>query len=296
MGLFKLTYKVKHSGLAGRSPNAILNLDLAEVRELVRLVQRTIAILSELDLQAATLNKIHKSTGIPRATLLRILGALIDEGLVRRSVGQGIYSLTHKTKNLGHAASELDNLAECAADLLRAHASVVKWPTDVLMLHANQPCLVVAETNRPRSPFPVKLHRIGRTVPLLLSAAGRTYLAYLSDTRRDTLLRRLIRSSRGQPASDTSIEDLSHSLTDVRAKGYGTRSRYYRGGEFASGNVEHDGLLALAVPVFKDGSVFAVANTQWDSSAYGEEKFAEKYLDHQLTLAVAISEKYSKIS
>ena len=80
----------------------------------------------------------------------------------------------------------------------------------------------------------------------------------------------------------------------MRAKGYGTRSLYFRGGEFATGNVEHDGLLALAVPIFKNGSVFAIANTQWDSSAYREEEFSEKYLKHQLALASDISNTISK--
>ena len=260
---------------------------------MARLVQRTIAILSELDLQTATLSEIHKNTGIPQATLLRILDVLIAEGLVRRSVGHGTYALTHKTKNLGAAVSEQDHLAECAADLLRAHASVVKWPTDVLLLHATQPYLVVAETNRPRSPFPVKPHRIGRTIPLLPSAAGRTYLAYLSDARRDALLRRLMRSSRRQPGPHASLENLSESVAAIRAKGYGTRSQYFRGGEFASRSLEQDGLLALAVPIFKGSSVFAVANTQWDSSAYREEEFSQTYLESQLALARAISERIS---
>lgn len=258
---------------------------------MARLVRRAIAILSELDLQAATLSEIHKNTGVPQATLLRILDVLIAEGLVRRSVGNRTYALTHKTKNLGGGVSEQDHLAECAADLLRAHASVVKWPTDVLLLHASQPCLVVAETNRPRSPFPVKPQRIGRTVPLLPSAAGRTYLAYLSDTRRNALLRRLMRSSCRQTAPDASLENLGESLAAVRAKGYGTRSQYFRGGEFAARSLEHDGLLALAVPIFKEGSVFAIANTQWDSSAYREKEFSQKYLDSQLTLARAISDR-----
>lgn len=261
---------------------------------MVRLVHRTVAILSELGNRSATLSELNKCTGMPQSTLFRILDALIAEGLVRRSVSEGKYRLTHKTKSLGSMVSEQDFLAECASELLREHATVVKWPTDVLMIHPSDPCLVVAESNRPKSPFPVKPNRIGRTVPLLPSAAGRTYLAYLSDDRREMLLRKLLRKARPEGANTESIKTLLESLEIVRSKGFGTRSQFFRGGDFTSSSIEQDGLLALAVPIFLGGKVFAVANAQWTSTAYREEEFSTKYLAKQLALADAISKELSK--
>jgi len=259
-----------------------------------RLVRRTVTVLSIVSSKPVSLTELYDQTGIHRSTLLRILNALISEELVRRSSGDGKYRVTHKVRNWGQRLSASDHLAEVACELLKAHAEAVKWPTDLLMLHPQHPCLVVIETNRPQSPFPVKLNQIGHTVPLLPSAAGRTYLAFLSEKKRESMLHRLLGRARTTLGQTEKYEELQSDLQAVNERGFGNRARFFRGGNYRDERSERDGLLAQAVPVFHNDSVVAVVNTQWNSKAHNEEEFSTLYLSKQIDLAGFISAKLSK--
>jgi len=261
---------------------------------MTRLVHRTVSVLTALSDGAATLHELHNRTQIHRTTLLRILEALAEEGLVRRTVGEGKYQLRHKVRRWGQKLTSGDLIAEAADDLLPAYADRVKWPTDVLLRHPRLPCLIVTETNRPKSPFPVKPNQVGHSVPLLPSAAGRTYLAFLDETRRRALLDRIVGEGRTAYGRRATYDELKLELDEIRARGFGTRARYFRGGDYRDDTTEQDGLLAMAVPVFRRDQVVAVVNTQWSAKAHNEADFAKRYLAQQLDLAAQIGERLSQ--
>lgn len=75
----------------------------------------------------------------------------------------------------------------------------------------------------------------------------------------------------------------------IKKRGFGTRAGAFRGGDYLGETVEHDGLLALAVPVLYKKSVVAVINSQWNSKAHDESEFAERYLSKQTELAKSIA-------
>lgn len=258
---------------------------------MTRLVHRTVRVLSALSDSAATLHELHLRTQIHRTTLLRILEALAEEDLVRRTSGEGKYQLRHKVRQLGQRLTPGDLIAETAADLLPGYAESVKWPTDVLLRHPRLPCLIVTETNRPKSPFPVKPNQVGHSVPLLPSAAGRTYLAFLAEARRRVLLDRIIGKGRAAYGRRTTYEELKLEFDEIRARGYGTRARFFRGGDYHDDTSEQDGLLAMAVPIFRRNQVVAVLNTQWSAKAHDEADYAKRYLARQLELAEQISNR-----
>lgn len=262
---------------------------------MTRLVHRAFSVLRALSDGPASLNSLHHETKLHRTTLLRILEALIEEGVVRRAIGGDTYHITHNVKNLGRNITPPDLLAEAASEHLRAYTTVVKWPTDVLHLHPKHPCLVVTDTNRPKSPFPVKPNRIGRKVPLLPSAAGRAYLAFTMKSERDRLLRKAKRPGYSGTSPSFKPEILEEELRHVRQQGYGTRSETFRGGDFLSKTVGNDGLLALAVPIFNGPHILAVLNTQWNAKAYDETGFSARYLSLQTELADAISQDFQRL-
>lgn len=242
------------------------------------------------------MNRLHERTGLHRATLLRILDALIQEGMVRRAVGGDTYHLKHCVKLLGRKISKTDLLAEAASEHLQKYSSLVRWPTDVLHLHPTQPCLVVAETNRPGSPFPVKPNQIRHTVPLVPSAAGRAYLAFMKKSRRELLLRKAERLGYFLQSPHIQAAQLEKELDAVRERGYGTRADFFRGGDYLEKRIENDGLLALAVPVLNGSELIAVLNTQWNAKAYDEAGFSSRYLAGQMELAAAIAADFQRLA
>ncbi len=262
---------------------------------MARLVHRAFAVLRALNESPANLNRLHEQTDLHRATLLRILDALIQEGMVRRAIGGDTYHLKHCVKLLGRKISKTDLLAEAASEHLQSYSSLVRWPTDVLHLHATQPCLVVAETNRPGSPFPVKPNRIRHTVPLVPSAAGRAYLAFMKKSRREHLLRKAERLGYFLQSPHIKPGHLEKDLEAVRQKGYGTRADFFRGGDYLEKRIENDGLLALAVPVLNGTDLIAVLNTQWNAKAYDEAGFSSRYLAGQIELAAAIAADFQRL-
>ncbi|WP_323765806.1 IclR family transcriptional regulator domain-containing protein [Marinovum sp.] len=263
---------------------------------MTRLVHRTVAVLTALSDKTSTLHELHLRTGIHRTTLLRILEALAEEGLVRRTADGGQYQLRHAIRQWGRKLTFRDRIVEVAGDLLPAYAERVKWPTDVLLLHPSLPCLIVVETNRPKSPFPVKLNHVGHSVPLLPSAAGRTYLAFAPETRRRSLLDRIISDGRPSSGLPPNLDALQRDLDEIRERGFGTRVRFFRGGDYRHDSKEHDGLLAMAVPVHRRDRLVAVVNTQWSAKAHNEAEFAKRTLAQQTELARCIEAEIGQAS
>ncbi|MEQ3626688.1 MAG: helix-turn-helix domain-containing protein [Celeribacter sp.] len=261
---------------------------------MTRLVQRTVAVLSALDEQPSSLHELHLRTEIHRTTLLRILEALVEEGVVGRSSGAGKYRLRHKVRQWGRKLTTRDIIAEAAEALLPAYAERVKWPTDVLLRHPRLPCLIVIETNRPSSPFPVKPNQVGHSVPLLPSAAGRTYLAHLPEPRRRALFDRIVGKARPDFGKPTTYDDLQAETSEIRRQGFGTRARFFRGGDYSEDITEQDGLLAMAVPVLCQSKLVAVVNTQWSGKAHNVAAFADRYLALQQDLARRLGDKIAE--
>ena len=138
-------------------------------------------------------------------------------------------------------------------------------------------------------------NRIRHTVPLVPSAAGRAYLAFMKKSRREHLLRKAERLGYFLQSPHIKPGHLEKDLEAVRQKGYGTRADFFRGGDYLEKRIENDGLLALAVPVLNGTDLIAVLNTQWNAKAYDEAGFSSRYLAGQIELAAAIAADFQRL-
>ena len=90
----------------------------------------------------------------------------------------------------------------------------------------------IRETTRTRSPFLLEQERIGWKVNWLLSGVGRAYLAFCPAKERQRVVNLLRSSSRPEDRLAREPERLNAILSEVRARGYGTRDPIHVGGHY----------------------------------------------------------------
>ncbi|MCP5368637.1 MAG: IclR family transcriptional regulator [Hyphomicrobiales bacterium] len=181
-----------------------------------------------------TMAALADATGLPRASLHRIVGLLTDEGFLRTEPGgRGLIGgprllrLARRTQAsapaMGHRhgilavvareVGETFNIAVPAGDGMRYHDRVeTEWPL--------------------RHQLP-----IGSQVPLHCTASGKLYLSSLPRRERDKLLS-VLPLERHTPKTMTTAAELGPALDEIRRTRCGVDDE-----EFI------DGMVALAVPI-----------------------------------------------
>jgi IclR family transcriptional regulator, mhp operon transcriptional activator len=104
----------------------------------VQSVQRALALLTELNRQrVASVGELHRRTGLPKPTIVRLLETLIAEGFAASDSRLGGYQVTSKVAALNsgfHGAPMVIEAARpWAIDLTRK----LKWPAAVAVLQEN---------------------------------------------------------------------------------------------------------------------------------------------------------------
>lgn len=188
-----------------------------------------------------TVTEISRETGLPMATVHRLLGTLIEWGGVERN-GRGRYRLSMHVWRLGACAPEARALRDIAMpfleDLREATHEVVHMAvldgTEVLYLEkltSKQPVTVIS--------------RVGRRLPLHATGPGKVLLAYSGPE----LVDRVIAAGLRPITSSTIVTErqLRSALAEIR-----------RTGLAVSRNEMTDGSSSVAAPVFgADRSVVA---------------------------------------
>ncbi len=187
----------------------------AEDRDGLRTLSRTSVLLRELAQSdtAMPLAKLAPLTGLHRATVHRLLGALVVEGLVDQTP-QG-YVLGHQLWLLGVAAARRFDLGRIAAPALHM---VAEATTDVALLavRTGDRARCVARVEGSHAILPMAI-RVGTERPLGCSANALAILAALPDTEVARIIAR-----EGDRAGFPTFD-----ATYLRDKVAETRARHY---------------------------------------------------------------------
>ena len=98
----------------------------------VNVVLRALQILRALNRQpVTTVDALHKHTGLPKPTIVRLLQTLESDGLVRRAPQYGAYHLTSEVKALASGYHSEPRVVEAAAAPAEALTQDLKWPIAV---------------------------------------------------------------------------------------------------------------------------------------------------------------------
>jgi IclR family acetate operon transcriptional repressor len=223
-----------------------------------RAVVRAISVLKALgrSANAPGVTELGSATGLSKATVFRLLGALEIEGMVSREEPSGAYRLGPEIISLGACAlSTTDLHASAHPELFRLAAESGETATLEILSGAE---VVVLDEVQGRFLFGA-MPEIGRSWPLHATSTGKVLLA-LSDPPPS-----ISRLARFTPRTITSKAALERELTRIRRNGYAT----------AVDELE-PGLVAIAAPVRNHaGDVVATLSINGPRSRLGPKRRRE---------------------
>ena len=233
-------------------------------RQSVRAVAIGASLLSTLGKFAgnATLSELAAAAHLPLSKAHRYLRALVDSAFVEQDAATGNYRLGSEALALGLAALAGIDLVALATPLIAALSALVN-ETIVLSIWANHGATVVHVKEPPRRVTVVT--RIGSVLPLLTSATGLVFAAYLPAEEIEAMKSAEIGAmAPARGAAKPAAALLAKRLRDVRANGVAAVQSLF-----------FPGIDAIAAPVFAaNGRVAAVITvlgptTSFDASTDG---------------------------
>lgn len=249
-------------------------------------LERGLEVLRSLEeYRGQSLADLHRQTGMPKSSLLRILNTLEKAGYAWKAISDSQYRRSISLASRKRSDELTTLISEIAAPFLSQLRQKVLWPSDILVVRDCQ--LELGESSRRQSNLGVTLYEIGARVDMILSAPGRAYLAFCSPEERDAVLLRI--EANPSPIA-RSRQVLQHELSDILAQtrrcGYGSRDAQF-GGRNVDIDEFDDGLDAIAVPISCKGNVIACMNLVWPRKYRLKNKIVREHLaDLQNTAAL----------
>lgn len=156
----------------------------------VRALERGLDVLIEVQTRkAASLHELHLATGLPKATLLRMLVTLGQKGLVWQRLADGAY-LPHVDRVERAPVTSSSHIAEIASPHMKALSTRVAWPSVLAAPRLDH--MEILETNSPLFKLDSAiLGPVGVKLSYIHTATGRAYLSACGDAERDSIIDRL---------------------------------------------------------------------------------------------------------
>jgi IclR family transcriptional regulator, mhp operon transcriptional activator len=259
----------------------------------IRALDRGLEVLAFVQASRATsLHQMHLATGLPKATLIRIIATLEQRGLVWQRLADGACMPSWlPSAGSAHERSE-DCIVEVASPILERLCRTVGWPSILAVPRLDH--MEVLETNAPRSYFHhIPLGPVGFRVNMLRSATGRAYLAWCAPTEREAILQRLRAS--GDPGNALARQPVlvKRLLEETRRLGYGHRVSDFGGHYDLPRRESDDGRDSIAVPIRSGSEVVAAVNLTWIHKVVSRTRVVESHLEPLRAAAAEIGEKLS---
>lgn len=216
---------------------------------------------------ALTLADLHRQTGTPKATLLRILKTLGESGAVWQRMVDGAWVPSFSLADMAGRMDREHELVEVASPVLADLTARVEWPSVLAVPHL-MTHMEVLETNAARADFDrIPLGPVGFQVNMLRSASGRAFIAFCEAPVREAILETLRRSDRKGDRLARLPERVAAIRAETRAPCFGLRDPDF-GGHFDEGRSTHDdGRESLALPIRLGLHVPATLNITWTRRA-----------------------------
>src|ERR1700678_2415031 len=192
--------------------------------ECVRSLERGLSLLVAMNRRKLpSVLELARDTRLPRPTVYRLLESLSSAGFVTRTAPHDRYCLTSQVRALSDGFAEDDWIADIAAPLMTQLTSQLVWPVALMTFEEGR--MLVRETTHEASTLSIDHGMVGRSLPLLRTAAGRCYLALCPGKERRAILEMLSRSKAPEDRGAREKERLTVLLDAIRAKGYAIQDR-----------------------------------------------------------------------
>jgi IclR family mhp operon transcriptional activator len=222
----------------------------------IRALIRGLDALTVLNLRnGATVSEVAQEIRLPRTTTYRILETLSHAGFVYRDVNDDRYRLTIMVRGLSDGYDDEAWVTQIARPYIHELGKEIVWPVAIASLSGTT--MMVRESTDHRSPLAVERYSAGFRVPLLTSSSGRVYLAFSSQSHRESLLEILARSNKEEDALARNRTELMKLLNDARMQGYASAVRPRR--------VSDE--ISMAVPIMDEDRVLAAVTIRFSGTA-----------------------------
>ncbi|MDR8391179.1 IclR family transcriptional regulator [Aliifodinibius sp. S!AR15-10] len=179
-------------------------------------LEKGLDILEHLSQKATSLSQTEIAEGINRSTneIYRMLVCLEERGYLIRDEVSGKYRLSLKLYNLSHRHSPVDEIRKVAEYPMQRLSEITNQSCHLGVIYHDQ-LMVIYQS---KSPGPISLSvEEGSLFPLLLTASGRTLLAFMNEQDRNNQLSRI---PDFQEYSSKEQQEFIDSLNNIRSQGY----------------------------------------------------------------------------
>lgn len=210
-----------------------------QARQGIQSVEIAMRVLLALEAGAGpmSLSQIAAYSEMQPSKAHRYLVSLGRAGLVAQAPTSGLYDFGPALRRLGTEALRRIDEVSLASEYLPGLRDRTRHSVNLAIWGDNGPVIV----RRDHGAYPLSINvRVGATMPLLASAVGRVFLAYLPDA-----LTRPVLNSQYGPDEDKPFDEVEIEQVKATVRGEGVA--------FTSGTLI-PGLSSLAAPVFTAGS------------------------------------------
>lgn len=179
---------------------------------IIESVRRSFALMEALSRRRnSTVSDLTRESGLPRPTVLRLLQTLIALGYVVRVSRREGYRLTDRVLGLAESIRFVDHLVDAAIPHMSRFTAEHSWPLYLATLSYG--AITIRHSTAPESPRAFEGAALNLKRPVLVSALGRAWLAFCSETERRSILRDIGGLTRRQEIA------LDEQLARVRQEG-----------------------------------------------------------------------------
>ena len=244
----------------------------------IRALIRGLDALTVLNLRdGATVSEVAHEIRLPRTTVYRILETLCNSGFVYRDRVDERYRLTILVRGLSQGFDDEAWVSQIAKPMIYGLCAEIVWPVNLATLSGTK--MMLRETTDHSTPLAIERYSAGFQLPLLNTAAGRTYLAHCPPVQRDALIDILARSNKEEDKPARDRAELLRALAEIKALGYATSTRTRR-------LVDE---FAISVPVLLNDHTLAALSVRFIASALPLKTGLERFLPKLRQCAAKIS-------
>lgn len=243
----------------------------------VEAVRRAFLVLECLNARSvSSIQLLHNETGLPKATLSRLLETLIALGYVEQISREFGYRITGEVMNLVSGIRFVDHLIDVAMPKLRQFTRTYKWPIGLGQIENN--ALIVRYTTTLESPLSFAPTNYNKRQSVLTTALGRVILAHLPIETRMEVLKNTLARSVGKEKVELQITRIEKTLESIRHAGYA-----------ATSPLDSRQLHGLAVPLLYKNTGLGGINIRFPRSVMTEPSAVRKFLTPLKRVSEAIS-------
>lgn len=259
---------------------------MAKADYTVRAIGRGLEVLQAVNRYGvARYVDIANSTSIPYPTVCRIVGTLVDLGMLERMPDGFGYRPTAMVQSLSAGFEEEDSLVRSTRPIISALCEDVGWPITITTRVGAS--MIIRDSTHKQTTLTYNHYSPGYALPLLECSVGKAYLAFCSLQERKSIVATIKKIREINPTAQLLLQDVDAFLKPFQESGYAYHS-------YNEHTKDPGKTSSLAVPVFVDGVLKAAMGLIYFSSAIGNAEAAKKYVRQMQAAAKDIEKIYLK--